>query len=79
MKHRIQGALATILLIGSLLWLAAGPGWYANPIAQTIALAAAAAGIHLALRATPPEEQTSDPQGRQRQGQAVNTAITEQR
>lgn len=59
MKHRIQGTLATILLVGSLLWLACGPGWYANPIAQTIAWAALAAGIHLALRAAPP--QTSGP------------------
>ncbi|RYQ36317.1 hypothetical protein [Bifidobacterium pseudolongum] len=61
MKTRIQGILATILLAGSLIWLMAGPGWYANPTAQTIAWAAAAAGIGLALHAANPEEETSSP------------------
>lgn len=50
-RQRIAGILATILLIPSFLYLACGPGFYAAPWPQTIALAAAAIGILLAIHA----------------------------
>lgn len=51
MTHRIAALLAATLLIPSFLYLSCGPGFYASPWPQTIALAALAASVILAVHA----------------------------